>query len=60
MGDIIQDTAEKDIDLQASSVSAQDRIFEKLRKNLVRDEVVFEQLGLKGFNVSRLHLQDKT
>ena len=40
-----QDAPEKDIDLQTSSVSAQEHIFEKLRKNLVRDEVVFEQLG---------------
>ena len=57
-----QDTAHKDIELQASSVSAQERIFEKLRKNLVRDEVVFEQLGPERLQrvLSAYIWQDKT
>ena len=40
-----QEAADKDVDYTASSVSAQDRLFEKIKRNLVRDEIVFEQLG---------------
>ena len=40
-----QEAADKDIDYTASSVSSQDRLFEKIKRNLVRDEIVFEKLG---------------
>ena len=40
-----QDAADKDIDYKVDPISSQERLFEKIKRNLVRDEGVFEQLG---------------
>ena len=40
-----QESADKDIEFVSNKVSSQDQLFDKMKKNMVRDEIVFDQLG---------------